>query len=265
MEFSLEINPEKTLFVLGPCFAASLLGEGAGEGGRSIPPLSYASLRKSLKEAGLSSNRRPRLNKGTEELDVQHGKRRLEDVFSGLPGEQLQKTQLAESLLGLQQEGALLVYLHPDSLCEEAMGLTAFTLSQTESWTRSRVGLLHPFGVHTAPESLHVPPATRSRSNEISIPQELSEVLNERSCICIGLYPSGKGEPDPGNLLVDKFLDWIHSHSGSLPTIIHDCTASPSITASSTNAELHIHNVPLPQGLCHISETSKVVGKWALL
>lgn len=258
MEVSLEIDPEKTLFVLGPGFAASLLGESATRG---VPPLSYTSLRKALKETGLSTgSRRSRGNRASDDMDVQQTpKRRLDEVFA-VP--QLQRTELAERLLSLHQEGALLAYLHPDSLCEEAMGLTAFTTSQAESWKKNRAGLLHPFGVHTAPDSIQMP-SSRKASEPLSVHEDLTQVLRERSCICIGLYPSGREDTETSNPLVERFLDLIHTHSESLPTILHDDSSSlPSQSLLTTSATLRIHNVLLPQGLCHISETSKAVGKW---
>lgn len=186
MEPLIELQAEKTVVVLGPLFAGSLLEEGARQ-----PPLEYHSLKAQLLQAVRQVNGAKKLKEISGTL-VQDAMKLLQNcglleqwLSVTFTGQNTVGTPQLEVLLEMQRRGALLVSPHLDSVCEQASGLPSLTLSQITEWSRGACGILHPFGVHTDKDSL-----SRFMDHGLTtlsrMPEALSAVLRERTFVFLG-------------------------------------------------------------------------------
>lgn len=247
MEPSIELHPEKTLLVLGPEFAASLLvSDGGSNISSHVPPLGYTAFKRHLQEAvGIVECKED--SRIEEQLQTLKEHRLLHqwlrEVFT-LHETAVVQTPLAQRISKLQSLGALVAYLSPDTICEEAIKSSSLSINETLRWSTDCGSILHPFGVYTEPDSL-----LRWSAEP---PTEFVNVLESRVCVCIGF----------SSVLEDQFLDHfmklVNIHSKSLPIHLHGGVRDHH---ELQYPALHIQNILLPQGLCHIGETSKLVGK----
>ena len=247
MEPRVEIQPENTLFILGTDFASSLVARDSSY----IPPLTYSTFKTQLTEAAKTVGQ-DNATTTVECLRVLKENRILhqwlQETFS-LSDCTLLQTPLLQRIIDLQRLGALVVYLHPDTVCEEAMQQPGFSMDQADTWvTGGEPGILHPFGLNKKPNSLV---KWSSGCDQLSLPTTFTNVLQNRVCICIGL-PT---EPETEESFTQMFMQLLHIHSPNFPLCVGAASNAPW-------SVLHIHNVQLPRALCSAEDTSRALGKW---
>lgn len=257
MEPSVELEPTNTLLVLGPEFATSLLQQQAATS-NGVPPVGYAALKReldqytSLKEDDTASLMDDQLKTLSEHRLLEQW---LNKLFTLQGTTAVQRTPLAHCIAKLQQMGALVAYLYPDTICEEAMQCSSYTLEQVLQWRRNGAtdaGILHPFGVYTDPTSL------LSAAN-IQPPLELVNTLKDRVTVCIGFSTEDKEQ----DVFFQKFLKLVTTYSRYVPLCLSSSNQWSPLNQKEEEEPLlvNIQNINLPQGLCHIGETSKEIGK----
>ena len=247
MEPRVEIQPENTLFILGTEFASSLVARDSSY----IPPLTYSAFKTQLTEAATTVGQ-DNATTTVECLRVLKENRILhqwlQETFS-LSDCTLLQTPLLQHIIDLQRLGALVVYLHPDTICEEAMQQPGFSMDQADTWvTGGEPGILHPFGLNKKPNSLV---KWSSGCDQLSLPTAFTNALQNRVCICIGLPTEQETEKS----FTQMFMQLLHIHSPNFPLCVGAASNAPWPV-------LHIHNVQLPRALCSAEDTSRALGKW---
>lgn len=253
METRLEIQPDKTLLVIGPAFAASLLDK---EGGCTRqPPLTYTAFKTQLAEAARRLEERPRIEEGAGAVETnlrvlkksKFLKQWLESTFNNT-GSVVVETPLLQQIVKMQQLGALVAYLHMDSLVEDSLHQPGYTAKDAGAWIKTP-GILHPFGHYRDPESL-------VEGCRPAVPPSLAQVLTERTCLYIGFYDDVKE-----NVLLKNFMQVASAYSNRVSFCIQPQSSTTFNSLGLPSSALTINNVCLPDGLCHLEKTSKELGK----
>ena len=268
MESRLEVVPDKLLLVLGPSFAADLVGDGAPseETPRpgSRPPFSYDQLAQRLISAAKTMNTED--VPVEEESSVKYGIALRQAVkIMGKNGAfahwlqrtfttkfQVQSNELLEKVLALQRDGALIAYSSMDDVVARSAKQASLVLPKDgDSWASGESkGIMHLFGVYDAPDSVHVPMEQSPKCSE-----QVRAMLRNRTCILVGFH-AVHDVP-----LVRCIVQFLSSNNAPKPLWIveqeADCKDSPE-------SPLLLITGSLLDSLCSVTESSKGVGECTL-
>lgn len=234
MDPRVELQPDQTLIVLGPLFAASLLEEDEEEKEVSnLPPLTYVELAEMLRSRSTSED--PTVMEWLEN--------HLQD------GGRTRRSSLLERLLELQREGALIAYSYVDETVSNAAQQTPVQPDQIQEWASGETkGILHLFGVSSTPASV-----------QLTISQEsatcLQKVLHERACVLLG-FDSNQDS------FQETFLQLCTESSASTPLLV------TKESWSHASSSMPVLPLPVPDPLaaevvCGCGDTTKSVGERA--
>lgn len=218
-----EIQPDRTLIVLGPHFAASLVKDDHGEEEivSTLHPLSYTEF-----DAG-SSDLSKWMHKNQQNFNIH-------------------RSSLLDRLLELQRDGALIVYGYIDQTVCTAAQQTALVSEHAEEWASGRTnGILHPFGVCKDPESIR-----------LDISQEcascLDRLLQERACILLGYLDNQLDS------CLQQLLQMCKESGADLPLSLAGGTNCPSNTSI---LQLPLSDPTATEVICGIKNSTRKLGK----
>ena len=243
MDPRVELQPERTIIVLGPQFTYSFITSDV-----KSPPVTYRSMKSQLLQASKSIE---------ETASMEYRLRRLqrEGLLQSWLQETystdccLQQTPVLQRLLELQQHGALIAYLYPDDICEQAFEQDSLVADQAENWRNGTCnGIMHPFGVYTDAQSM-----LTWKNDELVLPKPVADAFQDKVCVCVGF--EGEDEQD-----LQFFLSQISFSDDKprLPLLLckkrWEYHFNPSLC-------LPIYQASLPNALCIIGDTSKAIGQ----
>ena len=235
MDPRVELQPDKTLIILGPHFAASLVeGDEEEKEVSTLSPLTYVEL------AEILSSSRATKQHATDKVLCEWLENNLQNSAKS------RCSALLARLVDLQGEGALIAYSYVDETVSNAAQQVAIQPNQTKDWASGRAkGILHLFGICSAPESVRLSIAEESA-------HYLKLLLHERACVLLGF----DGGRDP---FMDVFLQLCTSAGASTPLCVtkESWTLSPSLSA----LPLPVPDPSAPEILCEIGDLTKSVGK----
>ena len=255
----LEVQPDQTLLVIGPGFAKSLLDKDSSSSSTlRFPPLTLSALNAELENAvkqfdfnstsGSAERYGAQLSVLESHLRVLKKNKVLQQWLDNTFSTNLSIAcipQLQE-IKKMQKEGALVAYLHVDSVIEDGLQQSGFTLDETEAWSRtSNSGILHPFGYYKQPSSL-LKWMTGFTKKHASFPNEFVQVLQQRTCVYIGFE-------EDNTLLLKLFMQAASTYSGKLSFNIQPQNGRTVDTTAC--------NVCLSEGLYHLEKSSKELGR----
>lgn len=232
MEPRVELQPDKTLIVLGPHFAASLVerSEEAKEVS-TIPPLTYVEL------AEILSRSHSKKQHATDAVLRKWLQNNLQN------SEKTRRSALLDRLVELQREGALIAYSYVDETVCSAAKQVPLQPDQTEDWANGKVqGILHLFGSSSAPGSVCMNIVQDCMTS-------LRLVLRERACVMLG-FDGGR------NPFMDVFLQLCKSAGACAPL----CAAKEGWIASPAMSVLPLPVDPIAAEVCEAGEITRSVG-----
>ena len=219
----MEIQPNRTLIVLGPHFAASLVKDD-NEGDEivsTLHPLSYTDF-----EAG-SSDLSKWMQKNQQNFNVH-------------------RSSLLDRLLELQRDGALIVYGYIDQTVSTAAQQVALVSEQAEEWASGKTsGILHPFGVCVDPESIRLDISKECVSC-------LDRLLQERACIMLGYLDN-----QPDSCLI-QLLQMCKESGADLPLSLAGETSCPS---TNSILQLPVPDPTATEVICGIQNSTRKIGE----
>ena len=232
MNSRIEVQPDRTIIILGPMITASLQN-----GDEKCSLLSLETLKNKLMKVYA------RYDDDLSGNGAIHSW--LQETFA-IDKKKLRKPPIVERLLDLQRNGALLAYLYPDNIIDQALDQEALTASDVQKWiadenVHSRK-IMHVFGVYTDVESLRC-----WQKEGPFVPDTLANAFRNKVCICVGFSEEN----------VQHDLEYF------LSRVSIDTMLRPLLTCSKPvecTRCLCIPGSSLPEAVCSIGDTSKAIG-----
>jgi hypothetical protein len=245
MDALVAIQPENTVLVVGPAFAGSLLGGNCSK----LFPLTFTTIRDKLE--GVWSKLQRKSN--TDGLLLQdHLKekglklsRYLQDIFT-TSGWELIQTPLLARLMKLQDEGALLVSLQVDGICEDAMQRSGFAPNQLDLCTKSN-GVYHPFSYYRDSQSFQSMLQSVESGRSWDVLPEFAQMLKHKTCVCIGF------DHEQDNIFLKAFMHLTASCSCDVLLL------NAVVSGNDGLPTVGLPNVQLPEGLEYMKDKSKEI------
>ena len=231
MDSRIELQPDKTIIVLGAEIIASLTKKSD-----AVPPVTFRSLKEMLLQnpTDLSENKMLQ-------------SRQLQGMFGGGDVRKMNSnSSLLDRLLELQRNGALLACLYPDVVVDQILEQQSLSSVHVDKWVDQCKGIMHLYGVCSDVESMQC-----LIKDQPILSDAILNVFKNKLCVCVGFSNDQDAQSD-----MQCFLS-------QLPVEEMQCILLPSESVSNTSQGL---SVPVGNShealwsLCPIGDTSKAIG-----
>ncbi len=128
-------------------------------------------------------------------------------------------TSLLDRLLELQRNGALLAYMYPDIVIDEALEQDSLSSGHVDQWVDHSKGIMHLYGVCSDVESMQ----WLKEKEHPTLSDAIVNVFRNKSCVCVGFGTDKDAQNDLQSFLnqlpADKMQSILIPSETSLKTV----------------------------------------------
>ena len=223
MDSRIEVQLNRTVVMLGPEVTIALSTDP-----NDLPPLTFRSLHNKLEQ-------------NTKPIDISPLQQQGRSPAPAARKGNVSSHTITEKLMELQRKGALLAYLYPDTVIDEALGLESFDNSKVDKWMQHKRSLMHVFGHNNNADSML---CFKENQNQPLVSDEFLNATSDKIYVCVGFNESSD---------LDSFLR-------QLPREEPRHILLPCESVISASRGLFVPCANCYKSLCPMGDTSMAIG-----